>query len=620
MTADAALTAVEREYLQRESSLFGYLRLNGSTAGRDVLALAATHGRLRQSELLAALRARPGGGSVAAPSLAEFDDESLRRLATLLADQARGAGEAADAALLLSAMAEELGTHAIRKGGRFRLMELLVDAGQSPESLPDLLSNFHIGRENAAQPYLLTANASNPFAGGEETPRLGTWLQAMEDMFALDGLEPVGIAPGHEAPFDRLLSGASSIVTDGPLVTVIIPTYNPGQRLATAVESLLSQSHRALQILIMDDASPAAAAEGLDRWLERDPRIEVVHLPENNGPYLARNIAASRFARGDYVTIHDDDDWSHPRKIELQVAQLEADREYMANMSRSIRASDDLVLGRINGDPVWTQQALNSLMVRRELFDEIGYWDVLNRSADAEFNDRIRSWSGKRIPTVGRVPLAFYRIRWDSLSAGEFNRGYMDPRRRWYFHSYLHWHASEKEQGRAPVLPVDSRESRPFATATDLLGSRHDAGRFGAVEVLFAGDFRFRGVRADAVCADVESALEAGSRVAILQLDSPVHENDARIHPRILVAARNPSALVVSLMDPVEASRAVVFDPSALQFARVERAALTVERLVIDDRVRYEPQVDGGAVYDVRDVVVQAEKIFGRRPEISRPV
>lgn len=618
--ATTNLSAVEREYCSRTETLFAHLRVNGVTAGRDVLALAASHGRYREDALLAAVSAVGEGAHRAAQRalLKGLDRTALLHLATLIADQDGTGAVSPGGGHLLSAVADLLGTGALLKEGRFRLLELLVAAGQTGD-LPALMTRCHIGRDNIAQPFLYAANAKNPFreAKGQREPDFAGWLQAVNDMFASDGLEPIGIAPGEEDPFDRILGGASSVVAGGSLVTVVIPSYNPGYRIATAIESLLAQSYRALQILVVDDASPPEVAAQMDRWTDRDPRIQVVHLTENNGPYLARNIAVSKYAAGDYVMIHDDDDWSHPRKIELQVAQLQAEPEFAANMANSVRASDDLRFGRINGNPVWTQQGLSTLMVRRRVFDKIGYWDVLNRSADAEFNDRIRSWSGTRIPVVGRVPTAFYRVRWDSLSAGEFNRGYMDSRRRWYFHSYLHWHKSVLDEGGVPHLPVDNRNARPLSAPADLLGSR--LGRSNqpeSVDVVFVSDFRLRNESAESVCGAVGEALRDGSRVALLQLDSPVYGPESRIHPRVLEMALHPNAIVVSLADSVDAPLALVLDPTVLQFVRCERAGFTPGSVVILDRVRHRPEA-GGALYNLSDVLASGEKIFGRRPDVG---
>lgn len=485
-------------------------------------------------------------------------------------------GWSADATALFRVLIDAFGPQSIGKEGRFAYTELRVGAGETGD-LPALLDSLHIRRDDAAQPALLSANAVNPFNGRAASE--SRWHATMKEMFEIDGLESIEVRPGDEAPFDRVASSARRSIDGGPLVTVVIPTYAPGPRLNTAIESLLAQSYTQLQILIMDDASPADAAVELAKWSARDPRIEVVHLGANNGPYLARNIAVARHARGDYITIHDDDDWSHPRRIERQVLHLESEADAVANMCNGVRATDDLQFCRVNGNPVWTQQALSSLMVRRSVFAEIGYWDVINRSADAEFNDRIRSWTQARIPVVGRVPLMFYRTRSGSLSGGEFRRGYMDPRRRWYYQSYTDWHESQRAAGVAPYVPADNRGCRAFSAPYDFLGSRSDGmTRPITLDVIVIGDFRSEGAQVEYALATVENELARGGRVGIMQLDSP-HNASTRIDSRILRAAMHQRACVVSLLDVVVARLAVVCDTSVFDFLSAQRSAIEVRRV-----------------------------------------
>lgn len=573
--------------------LFAHLRVNGSEEGLDDLALAATRGRLRLDDLLETL-ARRG------PAVAKrFEPRAARDLAMLLADL----GRSGEATVLFGAMVDVLGPRSLGKEGRFAYAELLVEAGLTHD-LPALMDSLFITRDDAAQSWLLRANAANPFRADRES---GEWLDAVSSMFAVDGLEPLTIATGDGAAFDRIRVAATEGM-GGPLVTVIIPTYAPGPRLATAVESLLAQTHQSLQLLIMDDGSPADAASELDRWAARDPRIEVVHLPQNNGPYLARNIAVAEYARGEYVTVHDDDDWSHPGKIERQVAHLEAHPQVVANMCNGVRASDDLWFGRVNGNPVWTQQALSSLMVRRSVFERIGYWDVLNRSADAEFNDRIRSWTDGRIPVVGRVPLMLYRMRWGSLSDGEFRRGYMDPRRRWYFQSYRAWHESCRAEGRPPHLPVDDRAARVFSAPVDLQGSRQaeDLRRIDT-HLVVATDFRDKGGAVEDAIGAVASSLERGETVGILQLDSPAADPAAVLDPRILRLGMHAGARIVSLKDAVSTPAVAIFGNAVLTYLPRTRSAIDAERVTI---------VSGDVDAASRDV---CRAVFGTAPDEESP-
>lgn len=113
------------------------------------------------------------------------------------------------------------------------------------------------------------------------------------------------------ASYDELLSSAGSppskrgASTDRPLVTGVVPYHRSSDYLREAVESLLEQSHRNLEVLIVNDGSFEEEDEILAR-LATDPRVEVV-AQLNGGAPSARNLGAC-LARGEYVAMLDADD------------------------------------------------------------------------------------------------------------------------------------------------------------------------------------------------------------------------------------------------------------------------------------------------------------------------
>lgn len=103
------------------------------------------------------------------------------------------------------------------------------------------------------------------------------------------------------------------------LVSVVIPVYQGERLILGAVRSALQQTHRALEIWVVDDGST-------DKTLERlatigDPRLHVLQQP-NSGTAAARNAALSR-AQGRYIAFLDADDRWFPEKIATEVALLE---------------------------------------------------------------------------------------------------------------------------------------------------------------------------------------------------------------------------------------------------------------------------------------------------------
>jgi hypothetical protein len=93
------------------------------------------------------------------------------------------------------------------------------------------------------------------------------------------------------------------------VVTVIVPTYLAETYLDECLASVLDQTHRALQVLVVDDGSPDASAEIACRWAVRDPRVEVIRIP-HGGAAAARNTGLEA-AVGDYITFVDADDVVH---------------------------------------------------------------------------------------------------------------------------------------------------------------------------------------------------------------------------------------------------------------------------------------------------------------------
>lgn len=106
-----------------------------------------------------------------------------------------------------------------------------------------------------------------------------------------------------------------------PRVSVVMAVYNAAKYLHESVESVLAQTFRDLELIIVDDASTDASAKILEAF--EDPRIRVITHARNQGPAASRNdgIAA---AQGEFVAIMDADDISAPSRLEVQVGFLDS--------------------------------------------------------------------------------------------------------------------------------------------------------------------------------------------------------------------------------------------------------------------------------------------------------
>ncbi|CAM3087743.1 glycosyltransferase family 2 protein [Sporolactobacillus spathodeae] len=108
-----------------------------------------------------------------------------------------------------------------------------------------------------------------------------------------------------------------------PLISVIVPVYKTEEYLDQCIESIVVQTYRNLEIILVDDGSPDRCPEICDDWAERDPRIRVIHK-ENAGASSARNTALD-LANGDYLAFVDCDDWIHCDTYELLMNNLKVE-------------------------------------------------------------------------------------------------------------------------------------------------------------------------------------------------------------------------------------------------------------------------------------------------------
>lgn len=103
-------------------------------------------------------------------------------------------------------------------------------------------------------------------------------------------------------------------------ISVIIPVYGVEKYLNRCVESVVNQTFKDLEIILVDDGSPDNCPKMCDEWASRDARIRTVHR-ENGGLSCARNTGLT-VASGEYVTFIDSDDWIAPDTYEYCIYLL----------------------------------------------------------------------------------------------------------------------------------------------------------------------------------------------------------------------------------------------------------------------------------------------------------
>ena len=185
------------------------------------------------------------------------------------------------------------------------------------------------------------------------------------------------------------------------LVSTIIPVYNRAALLAEAVESVLAQSYRPIEIIIVDDGSTDDTPQVCHELNLRYPKaIRVVHQP-NAGPGLARE-AGRKLARGEFIQYLDSDDLLLPEKFRLQVEGLKAHAECGVSYGKTRYRHGD---GRLeaqawkgSGEKVETMFPSFLLarwwdtptpLYRSSLCERAGPWTDLKLEEDWEYDCRI---------------------------------------------------------------------------------------------------------------------------------------------------------------------------------------------------------------------------------------
>lgn len=185
-------------------------------------------------------------------------------------------------------------------------------------------------------------------------------------------------------------------------VSVLVPAYNVERYISQCLESVCNQTHRDLQIVVIDDGSKDSTLSVITKFAERDHRIEVISR-ENKGVAKTRNELLD-YATGDYVLFVDSDDWIEPDTISTLVGISE---RYFVNLAMCRNVKDDSIHIEEAGEvKIWNKEeilrkflehrelagSLCNKLIKRQLFDGIRFvpgvsygedamvmWDILNR-------------------------------------------------------------------------------------------------------------------------------------------------------------------------------------------------------------------------------------------------
>lgn len=210
--------------------------------------------------------------------------------------------------------------------------------------------------------------------------------------------------------------------TNNKLVSVIIPFYNRIDFLKSSIESVINQTYKPLELILVDDCSEEIFDAGnLSKYRKEDCSIKIIRNNKNLGPGLSRE-AGRRIAKGDYFAYLDSDDFWHREFLEKLVSYLEKLPDVGMAYSKTllIRTSGNFLRNKndktfeniipiifdVHGRP-W---ATGSCVWKREMVNKIGPWSEPRIWEDYEYDVRAAIINNK----IVHVPEVLFYVNMDS--------------------------------------------------------------------------------------------------------------------------------------------------------------------------------------------------------------
>ena len=274
----------------------------------------------------------------------------------------------------------------------------------------------------------------------------------------------------------NITAHSKQYMDENSLVTVIMTTYNSSETVASAIDSVLLQSYSNIELIVVDDCSRDSTVEIVKTFEQLDDRVKLIRLDKNVGTYVAKNLALG-LAKGKFITCHDSDDYSHPRKIELQVEPMIKDKKLVASISDWVRVDEK---GNYYSRYVYPFMRMNlsSLMFRKDkVVSKVGFYDSVRTGADSEYYARIGLAFGKRSIKRVKKPLSFGAHRENSLMTAKgtgYNETGISYNRQEYWESWNNWHIHKISFKKIPYIGFDEKSVRPFDVPKDLEVERND--------------------------------------------------------------------------------------------------------------------------------------------------
>lgn len=252
------------------------------------------------------------------------------------------------------------------------------------------------------------------------------------------------------------LNSQCTYIAQEKKVSIILTAYNMEELVKIAIDSLLKQTYKNIEIILVDDASSDNTFAVLQEIKNSySDKIKLIKLHSNYGTYIAKNIGIT-FATGDLITFHDGDDWAHSQRIEEHVKIHLKNNKIKFCISKLVRITED---GYFYAKEVYPLDRLSmvSLMIDKSLIDEVGYFRKYRLGSDTEYFERLKNFTKYKWERIDKV-LMFCAHRKNSLTTSEETgvEGFGKTNKRQHYWNQWHkWHGMLKKARRKPYINFD---------------------------------------------------------------------------------------------------------------------------------------------------------------------
>jgi glycosyltransferase involved in cell wall biosynthesis len=226
-----------------------------------------------------------------------------------------------------------------------------------------------------------------------------------------------------------------------PKVSIIIPVYNVEKYLRKCIDSVLNQTYKDIEVILVDDGSLDKCPQICDEYLKRDARVKVIHK-KNGGLSDARNVGV-KYAQGDYIGFVDSDDYVSTQMVELlysSITKEEADivmgnyihvdetgnsidEKISFQIEKQITYSRDEFVDEVIKKTGGYYVVACSKLYKKEIFEKISF--PLGKQHEDEFVFHYVVGMSKKIVCISDV-IYFYLQRDDSIMGKKFNEKRID--------------------------------------------------------------------------------------------------------------------------------------------------------------------------------------------------